>query len=80
MRERVKEFYVSVNVSFNVSFQVLANNEAQARTKIENLLEIMRNEATQQMQMIAKADARTFTNLEEMMRIYKGKMCIEQKI
>ena len=46
MRERVKEFDVSVNVSFNVSFQVLANNEAQARTKIDNLLEIMRNEAT----------------------------------
>ena len=46
MRERVKEFDVSVNVSFNVSFQVLANNEVQARTKIENLLEIMRNEAT----------------------------------
>lgn len=46
MREREKEFDVSVNVSFNVSFQVLANNEAQARTKIENLLEIMRNEAT----------------------------------
>ena len=46
MREIVKEFDVSVNVSFNVSFQVLANNEAQARTKIENLLEIMRNEAT----------------------------------
>lgn len=46
MRERVKEFDVSVNVSFNVSFQVLANNEAQARTKIENLLEIIRNEAT----------------------------------
>lgn len=46
MRERVKEFDVSVNVSFNVSFQVLANNEAQARTKIENLLEIMKNEAT----------------------------------
>lgn len=46
MRERVKEFDVSVNVSFNVSFQVLANNEAQARTQIENLLEIMRNEAT----------------------------------
>ena len=37
-------------------------------------------EATQQMQMIAKADARTFANLEAMMRIYKGKMCIEQKI
>ena len=46
MRGRVKEFDVSVNVSFNVSFQGLANNEAQARTKIENLLEIMRNEAT----------------------------------
>lgn len=46
MRERVKEFNVSVNVNFNVSFQVLANNEAQARVKIENLLEIMRNEAT----------------------------------
>lgn len=46
MKERVKELDVSVNVSFNVSFQVLANNEAQARTKIENLLEIMRNEAT----------------------------------
>lgn len=46
MKARVKEFDVSVNVSFNVSFQVMANNEAQARTKIENLLEIMRNEAT----------------------------------
>ena len=42
----MKEFDVSVNVNFNVSFQVLATNEAQARTKIENLLEIMRNEAT----------------------------------
>lgn len=46
MKERAKEFDVSVNVNFNVSFQVLANNEAQALTKIENLLEIMRNEAT----------------------------------
>ena len=46
MKERVKEFDVSVNVNFNVSFQVLANNEAQALTKIENLLEIIRNEAT----------------------------------
>ena len=46
MKERIKEFETSVNVSFNVSFTVLANNEAQARTKIENLLEIMRNEAT----------------------------------
>ena len=46
MKERVKEFDVSVNISFNVSFQVLATSEAQARVKIENLLEIMRNEAT----------------------------------
>ena len=46
MRESVKEFDVSVNVNFNVSFQVLANNEAQALTKIENLLESIRNEAT----------------------------------
>lgn len=46
MKESVKEFDVSVNVSFNVSFQMLANNEAQALTKIENLLEIMRDEAT----------------------------------
>lgn len=46
MRERVKEFDVSVNVNFSISFQVLATSEAQARVKIENLLEIMRNEAT----------------------------------
>ena len=37
-------------------------------------------EASKQMEMIAKADARTFENLEEMVRIYKGRMCIEQKI
>ena len=46
MKERVKEFDVSVNVNFSISFQVLATSEAQARVKIENLLEIMRNEAT----------------------------------
>lgn len=46
MKERIKEFETSVNVSFNVNFTVLATNEAQARIKIENLLEIMRNEAT----------------------------------
>lgn len=46
MKERIKQFEASVNVSFNVSFTVLATNEAQAITKIENLLEIMRNEAT----------------------------------
>lgn len=46
MKERIKSFEASVNVSFDVSFTVLATNEAQAITKIENLLEIMRNEAT----------------------------------
>lgn len=46
MKQKPKEFEVSCKVSFDVSFQVLANNEAQAITKIENLLEIMRNEAT----------------------------------
>lgn len=46
MKERVKEFDVSVSVSFNVSFTVLATSEEQARVKIDNLLEIMRNEAT----------------------------------
>lgn len=45
MKERVKEFDVSVNISFKVSFQVMATSEAQAIVKIENLLEIMRNEA-----------------------------------
>lgn len=37
-------------------------------------------EASQQMQMIMKADARTFENLEEIIKVYKGTMCIEQKI
>ena len=37
-------------------------------------------EATQQMQMIMKADARTFESLEEIVKVYKGTMCIEQKI
>ena len=46
MKERIKQFEASVNVSFDVSFTVLTTNEAQAITKIENLLEIMRNEAT----------------------------------
>lgn len=36
--------------------------------------------ATQQMQMIMKADARTFESLEEIIKVYKGTMCIEQKI
>lgn len=37
-------------------------------------------EATQQMQMIMKADARTFESLEEIIKVYKGTMYIEQKI
>lgn len=37
-------------------------------------------EATQQMQMIMKADARTFESLEEIIKVYKGTMCIEQNI
>ena len=37
-------------------------------------------EATQQMQMIMKADARTFESLEEIIKVYKGTRCIEQKI
>lgn len=37
-------------------------------------------EAIQQMQMIMKADARTFESLEEIIKVYKGTMCIEQKI
>jgi len=39
-----------------------------------------KEEASQQMQMIAKADARTFESLEEIIKVYKGTMCIEQKI
>lgn len=39
-----------------------------------------KEEATQQMQMIMKADARTFESLEEIIKVYKGTMYIEQKI
>ena len=46
MKQKPKEFEVSCNVSFNVSFTLLATSEEQAITKIENLLEIMRDEAT----------------------------------
>lgn len=46
MKQKPKEFEVSCNVSFNVSFTVLAISEEQAKVKIDNLLEIMRNEAT----------------------------------
>lgn len=46
MKQKPKEFEVSCKVSFDVSFQVMATSEAQALTKLENLLEIMRDEAT----------------------------------
>lgn len=46
MKERIKQFEANVNVSFDVSFTVLATSEEQARVKIDNLLEIMRDEAT----------------------------------
>ena len=46
MKEQIKQFEASVKVSFDVSFTLLATSEEQARVKIDNLLEIMRDEAT----------------------------------
>lgn len=46
MKQKTKEFEVSCKVSFDVSFTVLATSEEQARVKIDNQLEIMRDEAT----------------------------------
>lgn len=46
MKQKQKEFEVSCKVSFDVSFTMLATSEEQARVKIDNLLEIMRDEAT----------------------------------
>lgn len=46
MKQKPKEFEVSCKVSFDISFTVIANSEEQARVKIDNLLEIMRDEAT----------------------------------
>lgn len=46
MKQKPKEFEVSCNVSFGVSFTVMATSEEQAVVKVENLLEIIRNEAT----------------------------------
>lgn len=46
MKARIKQFEASVNVSFDVSFTVMATSEEQAMVKVENLLEVMRNEAT----------------------------------
>lgn len=39
-----------------------------------------KEEASQQMQMILNADIKTFESLEEIIKVYKGTMCIEQKI
>lgn len=46
MKQKPKEFEISCKVSFDVSFTLLATSEEQARVKIDNLLEIMRDEAT----------------------------------
>lgn len=46
MKQKPKEFEVSCKVSFDVSFTVMATSEEQAMVKVENLLEIMRGEAT----------------------------------
>ena len=46
MKQKPKEFEVSCKVSFDVSFTVLATSEEQAMVKVENLLEIIRDEAT----------------------------------
>lgn len=46
MKQKPKEFEVSCKVSFDVSFTVMATSEEQAMVKVENLLEIIRNEAT----------------------------------
>lgn len=46
MKQKPKEFEVSCNVSFDVSFTVMATSEEQAMVKVENLLDIIRNEAT----------------------------------
>jgi hypothetical protein len=46
MKQKPKEFEVSCNVSFDISFAVMATSEEQAMVKVENLLEIIRNEAT----------------------------------
>lgn len=46
MKEQIKQFEASVNVSFDVSFTVMATSEEQAMVNVENLLEIIRNEAT----------------------------------
>lgn len=38
------------------------------------------DEANEQMTMIMQADCKTFDNIHEMMRAYKGKMYVERKL
>ena len=80
MKQKPKEFEVSCKVSFDVSFTVLATSEEQARVKIDNLLEIMRDEATEQMSMLMQANAKEFECMHDMIRTYKGKINIERKL
>lgn len=46
MEKSTKDYEVSVNLSFDVSFAVSASSEAQAKVKVENLMEIMASEGT----------------------------------
>ena len=42
----MNDYEVSVNLSFDVSFAVTASSEAQAKVKVENLMEIMSKEGS----------------------------------
>lgn len=46
MQKSTKDYEVNVNLSFDVSFVVNASSEAQAKVKVENLMEIMAKEGT----------------------------------
>lgn len=46
MEKSTKGYEVSINLSFDVSFVVDVSSEAQAKVKVENLMEIMANEGT----------------------------------
>lgn len=46
MEKSTKDYDVSVNLFFDVSFVVNASSEAQAKVKVEHLMEIMTKEGT----------------------------------
>lgn len=46
MEKSTKDYEVSVNLSFDVSFVVDASSEAQAKVKVKHLMEIMAKEGT----------------------------------